>query len=150
MCGGVVAEVVEGGELAGGGLDEVAGLVQETADVAGVAADELVADAEQGGGGRAGQAVAVAQDEGQQFVGEGQAGPGAGAGGVLAGAAAAPPVQGGLAEGGGRQARAAVRASRAGPVMPVMAGWASQARSGPGTAGAAGGAAGAAGAGSRV
>ena len=44
-CGGVAAEAVEGGELAGGGLDDVACLVQEAADVAGVAADELVADA---------------------------------------------------------------------------------------------------------
>ena len=72
-CGGVVVEVVEGGEGVWGGLDVVAGLVQEPAEAGGGAADEVAADAEQGGGGAAGQAVAVAQDEGQERAGKGQA-----------------------------------------------------------------------------
>src|SRR5579859_3603277 len=79
-CGGVAVEVVEGGELVRAGLDRVAGLVQEAADAAGVAAGELVADAGQGGGGVAGQAVAVAEDDGEELGGEGDAGAAAGAG----------------------------------------------------------------------
>jgi len=59
VLGGVVVEVVEGGELVRGGLDGAPGLGQEAADLADVAADVLVADAEQGSDGLVGQAVAV-------------------------------------------------------------------------------------------
>ena len=79
----------------------MAGLVQQAADVADVAADDFGRGLEQGGDGFLGQAVAVVQDGGGELAGQGVPGAGAGAGGDLAGPVAAPPVQGGFAEGGG-------------------------------------------------
>src|SRR5580693_3018123 len=102
VFGGVAVEVVEGGELMRGGLDGVSGLVQQAADVADVAADVFGPGLVEGGDGSLGQAVAVVQDGGSELGGEGDLGAAAGAGGDLARAVAAAPVQGGLAEGGGR------------------------------------------------
>jgi hypothetical protein len=79
----------------------VPGLAQEQADVADVAADDFVADLEQGADGALGQAVTVVQDGGDQLAGEGDAGKAAGARGDLARAVAAAAGQGGVAEPGG-------------------------------------------------
>ena len=148
MCGGVGVEVIEGGELAGGGLDGVAGLVEQGVDLAGVAADVLVADAGQGRDGFAGQPVAVAEDGGGEPVGQGEAGAAAEAV-AAAGAVAAVAVQPGFAELGGGDGQGGGQGVQGRRVRPVMAGWASQARSGRAARGWAGAGA-AAGAGCRV
>jgi hypothetical protein len=123
MFCGVAVEVVEGGELAGAGLDDVPGLVQQLADVADVRVDGLGPDAEQGGDVLLGQAVAVVQGCGGELAGEGEQGAAAGAGGYLAGPVAAAAVQAGFAglvaggcQGGGQGVRAAGGQAGQGPV----------------------------------
>src|SRR6266516_777083 len=85
--GGVVVEVVEGGQGVRGGGDGVSGLGQQAADVADVAADGGGTGPEQGGDLLLGQAVAVVQAGGGQLGGQGV--PGA--------AAAAVPAAGAVA-----------------------------------------------------
>src|SRR5207302_2660481 len=133
VAGGVAVEVVEGGELSGGGLDGVAGLGEQAADVADVAADGGGGGLEQGGDGVLGQAVAVVQDGGGELAGQGV--PGAGAVAVcLAGAVAAAAVQGGFAErgGGGGQGGGQGVEGGAGQAGDGGAGEPGQVRGGPG------------------
>jgi hypothetical protein len=71
--------VVQGDHSLLGGLDGVACLFQETADVADALVDRLWSDAEQGRDGDLGQAEAVVEEGGQESVGEGENGAAPGA-----------------------------------------------------------------------
>ena len=128
-----------------GGLDGVAGLVEQSSDVADAPVDGFGADAEQGGDGDLGQGEPVVEEGGQEPVGEGEDGAAAGAGAGLAGAVAAAFVQLGfplvVVQGGERGDQGVPL----GADSPVRAGWHSQARSGLGWSNGSGAAPGSAG-----
>ena len=122
FCGRELVKIIRACEPVWPGLDGVAGLVQELADVADALVDRFGPDAEEGGDGDLGQGEALVQDGGQEPVGEGEDGTAAGAGGGQPRPVAAAGVQACSRCWSWRAIRVVIRASQSGAGRPVSAG----------------------------